>query len=510
MKKHFKNRIIITFFFAFIGIGNFTNTYSQVSYEPLTIEDDPIVAALDSLYKLDLFERGYEKVNYPVNPKYKFRPDSVPQYDEMVYESRLAKLDAASPFELEYNTVVQGYINVYAMRRRELVSRVMALSQLYFPLFEEALDRYNLPLELKYLAICESALNPLAKSRSGAMGLWQFMYPTGKMFGLKVSSYVDDRCDPHKSTNAACEYFQYLYKMFGDWNLVLAAYNGGPGTVYKAIRRSGGKKTYWEIRPYLPKETQGYIPAFIAVNYIMNYTAEHNIRSAIPKKIFLQVDTITVKKQLSFYQISSMLSIPEEELQYLNPSYRKRVIPVMEGQVSTLTLPANKMGMFVNNEANIYNFLKKDIVVSQDVLEEKKSSKVYTVKKGENLAAVAKKNGCTVSEIKTWNGISSNAVHPGKKLVIYSNAKKPADKNVVTSAEAKPSNPLEVKEKTEIPEIRTTNDSGGFKYYTIQKGDSLYRIALKYNTTVEEIKRLNNFGVNYNLIPGKKLKVAVL
>ncbi len=510
MKKQFKNIFVITFFFTFLGIGNVTKIVAQVSYEPLTIEDDPIVAALDSLYKLDLFERGYEKVNYPVNPKYKFRPDSIPHYDEMVYESRLAKLDAASPFELEYNTVVQGYINVYAMRRRELVSRVMALSQLYFPVFEEALDRYNLPLELKYLAICESALNPLAKSHSGAMGLWQFMYPTGKMFGLKVSSYVDDRCDPHKSTNAACEYFQYLYKMFGDWNLVLAAYNGGPGTVYKAIRRSGGKKTYWEIRPFLPKETQGYIPAFIAVNYIMNYTAEHNIRSAIPKKIFLQIDTITVKKQLSFYQISSMLSIPEEELQYLNPSYRKRVIPVIEGQVSTLTLPANKMGMFVNNEANIYNFLKKDVVVSQDVLEEKKSSKIYTVRRGETLASVAKKNGCTVSEIKTWNGISTNTVKPGKKIVIYTNTTKIIDKNSVSSTEVKPSNPLEIKEKTEISESRTTTNSGGFKYYTIQKGDSLYRIALKHNTTVEEIKRLNNFGVNFTLIPGKKLKVAVL
>lgn len=498
MKKH----ILILFF-----ITLFFHTYAQISYEPLTIEDDPVVAALDSLYKLDLFERGYEKVNYQVNPKFNFKPDSIPRYDDMIYEARMMKLDAASPFELQYNEVVQGYINMYVMRRRELVSRVMALSQLYFPLFEESLDKYNLPLELKYLAICESALNPLAKSKAGAMGLWQFMYPTGKMFGLKVSSYVDERCDPHKSTIAACEYFQYLYKMFGDWDLVLAAYNSGPGNVYKAIRRSGGKKTYWEIRPYLPKETQGYIPAFIAVNYIMNHTSEHNIRSAIPKKIFLQIDTVTVKQQLSFYQISSMLNIPEEELQYLNPCYRKRVIPVVEGQLSILTLPANKMGMFVNNEANIYNYLRKEPVISQDVLVEK-ASKTHVVKKGETLTTIAKKNGCTVSDIKTWNGISSNSVHPGKKLIIYTTIKKGVEKNPVVATETKPSAQKESQESTEIAE--NTTNAGGFKYYTIKKGDSLYRIALKHNTTVEEIKRLNNFGPNYNLLPGKKLKVAVL
>ncbi len=505
MKKHFLILFFITSSFVFFGTGGILRCFSQSSYEPLTVEDDPVVAALDSLYKLDLFERGYEKVNYSVNPKFNFKPDSIPRYDDMIYEARMAKLDAASPFDLQYNDVVQGYINMYVMRRRELVSRVMALSQLYFPLFEESLDKYNLPLELKYLAICESALNPLAKSKAGAMGLWQFMYPTGKMFGLKVSSYVDERCDPYKSTTAACEYFQYLYKMFGDWDLVLAAYNSGPGNVYKAIRRSGGKKTYWEIRPYLPKETQGYIPAFIAVNYIMNHTSEHNIRSAIPKKIFLQVDTVTVKKQLSFYQISSMLNIPEEELQYLNPCYKKRVIPVMEGQLSTLTLPANKMGMFVNNEANIYNYLKKEPVISQDLLVEK-ASKTYVVRKGETLTMIARKNGCTVADIKTWNGIASNSVHPGKKLILYTNVKK-----VVVIPVATETKPVIQKESTANADIAdNTTNSGGFKFYTIKKGDSLYRIALKHKTTVEEIKRLNNFGVNYNLLPGTRLKVAAL
>src|ERR1043165_2121674 len=397
-----------------------------VAYAPEALVDDPIAAALDSLYKLNLFEKGYGHIAYPKNPKFNFPHDSVPRYDEMIYESRLAKLDAASPFDLQYNGVVKGYIDMYTVRKRELVSRMMALSQLYFPMFEEQLDKYNLPLELKYLAICESALNPMAKSRSGAMGLWQFMYPTGKIYGLKVSSYVDERCDPYKSTVAACEYFQYLYRLFGDWQMVLAAYNGGPGTVNKAIRRSGGKKTYWEIRPYLPRETQGYVPAFIAVNYVMSYTAEHNLYSAIPKKIFLQVDTITVKKQLSFSQISSVLDIPEDELMYLNPSYKKKVIPFIPDEASILALPSSKMGLFVSNEESIYRF--KDSLHSADVLAAQETMKIHTVRKGEHLSTIAKRYGCTVADLKSWNGITSSTVKPGRKLTVYIYGKKPGAK----------------------------------------------------------------------------------
>lgn len=492
---------IIPFFCFLFWSGSGADAFSQEPIVPELIQDDPIVAALDKLYKLDLFEKGYAKINYPKNPKYHFAIDSIPHYDDLIYEARLAKLDALSPFDLEYNPYVQGYINMYTMRRREQVSRMMALSQYYFPMFEEMLDKYNLPLELKYLAICESALNPMAKSRSAAMGLWQFMYPTGKMFGLQVTSYVDERCDPYKSTQAACEYFQYLYGLFGDWQMVLAAYNGGPGTVNKAIRRSGGKKTYWEIRPYLPTETQGYVPAFIAVNYIMNYTSEHNIQTAIPKKIFLEVDTVVVKHQLSFDQISSMLNISDDELQYLNPSYRKRVIPVISGEPSFLTLPSDKIATFINNEANIYNFQKPD-VLSIDVIASQEITKIHVVKKGEGLAVIAKKYGCTVSDIKSWNGITSNTIPAGKKLTIYAHDKKPGAKKVI--APANNSTPV-------VATVKNTETStDGFKLYTVKKGDSLYKIAERNNTTVDEIKRLNNFGVNYNLLPGKVIKINAL
>jgi membrane-bound lytic murein transglycosylase D len=498
MKKSIYRYLLIGLGIFFLQRGG-EKAYCQVAYAPELMQDDPIVAALDSLYKLDLFERGYAKVNYPVNPKYNFTADSVPRYDDMVYESRLAKLDAASPFDLEYNQYVQNYIDMYTTRRREQVSRTMALTQLFFPMFEELLDKYDLPLELKYLAICESALNPLAKSRSGAMGLWQFMYPTGKMFGLKVNSYVDERCDPHKSTVAACEYFKYLYGMFGDWQMVLAAYNCGPGNVNKAIRRSGGKKTYWQIRPFLPTETQGYVPAFIAVNYVMNHTSEHNIRSAIPKKTFLEVDTIAVKQQLSFSQIAAYLDIPLDELAYLNPSYRRSVIPILPGETSYLTLPANKVAAFINNENSIYEFHRKDTLFSQDIIAAQETMTTHTIKKGEHLSTIARKYGCTVTDIKTWNGITSNSVKPGRKLTIYLHDKKTKPAAVETA----------IVQHTETAEVKKKGNAESVRYYTIKKGDSLYRIAQSNNTTVEEIKRLNNLGANYNLLPGKTLKVNV-
>jgi len=495
---------IIIFFCSLFWFGHGAELYSQVAYSPDTMLDDPIVAALDSLYKLDLFERGYAKINYPINPKYRFAADSIPHYDDMIYEARLAKLDAVSPFDLQYNTYVQGYINMYTIRKREQVSRMMALSQFYFPMFEAMLDKYNLPLELKYLAICESALNPMAKSRSAAMGLWQFMYPTGKMFGLKVSSYVDERCDPYKSTVAACEYFRYLYGLFGDWQMVLAAYNCGPGAINKAIRRSGGKKTYWEIRPFLPIETQGYVPAFIAVNYVMNYTSEHNIQSAIPKKTFLEVDTVTVKKQLSFDKISSLLDIPEEELEYLNPSYRKHVIPVIADVPSFLTLPSDKVGAFITNEANIYNYQKLD-TLSEDIIASQEIMKIHIVKRGEHLTTIARKYGCSVSDIKTWNGITANALKTGKKLTIYTHNKAQEAKKTASVSSTPPQSKI-------ISDKNSTNKSSSeeFKYYTVKKGDSLYKIAQKNNISLDELKRLNNIGLNYRLLPGATIKIADL
>jgi membrane-bound lytic murein transglycosylase D len=523
---------------VFIFLLNCFTNFSGFSQNKPTdeITDDPIVAALDSLYKLDLFEKGYQKTNAQANSKYNFSPDSVPRYDATVYASRLAKLDAQSPFNLQYNEIVRGYIEMYAMRKRTVVSRMMALSQYYFPMFEEALDKYNLPLELKYLAICESALNPIARSRAGAAGLWQFMYPTGKMFGLKVNSYIDERYDPLKSTNAACEYFQYLYSLYNNWELVLAAYNCGPGNVNRAIRKSGGKRTYWEVRPFLPRETRGYVPAFIAVNYVMNHATDHNIQSATPKQYFYKVDTVVVKKQLSFYQLSSLLKVSEEELQFLNPCYRKRVIPVIVGYTSILTLPSDKMGIFINNEDKIYDNIK-DTPPPVIVEDPQRKMKIHVVKKNETMVTIARKYGCTSGDIKRWNRRKSSTVRVGERLKVYVKIKTPnpaVEKALATNKEAElpPSTVAQKKETGTVITSEADNNSakeeaskpvspateeaaasttkGNFKYHTIKKGDSLYKIALKYNTTIDNIKRLNHLGVNYNLLPGKQLKVGTL
>lgn len=501
----------IIFFLCLLlsGTGNVLTVSSQVAYAPQPFQDDPIASALDSLNNLNMFEKGFAKISYPESPKYLMPHDSIPRYDESVYRERLAKLDAASPFDLTYNTAVKDYIEMYAYRKRILVSRMMALSQLYFPLFEQTLDKYNLPLELKYLAICESALNPLAKSRAGAMGLWQFMYGTGKMYNLRVTSYIDERCDPYKSTVAACEYFKYLYSLFGDWQMVLAAYNGGPGTVNKAIRRSGGKKTYWEIRPYLPRETQGYVPAFIAVNYVMNYTSEHNLYSAIPKRTFIELDTVEIKKQLSFDQISAVLNLPAEDVQILNPSYRKRIIPADTNEHFTLTLPYDKVGLFITNEDSIYSYLRNNTLNSNVVIETREIKKTHTVKKGETLSAISRKYHCSVSDIKTWNHLRSGNVSPGKKLVIYTQEVIPVAKPASTSVNTDTKTTDNNKENAPIEEKKNSPGSG-YKYYTIQNGDSLFKIAQKHKTTVDELKRLNSFGAKYVLLPGKKIKVGIL
>ncbi len=491
-----RNPILFTFCLIIFSLCYESSAvFSQTTVGRETLQDDPIAAALDSLYSLNLFEKGYAKINYSKTTKYNFNADSVPKYDDAVYASRLSQIDASSPFDLQYNPIVKGYINMYTLRRRDLVAKMMALSQLYFPLFEQQLDKFNLPLELKYLAICESALNPMAKSHAGAMGLWQFMYPTGKMYGLKVTSYVDERCDPYKSTEAACQYFKYLYGLFGDWQMVLAAYNGGPGTVNKAIRRSGGKRTYWEIRPFLPRETQGYVPAFIAVNYVMNYTAEHNLYSAIPKKTFMDVDTISVKSQLTFAQISGILGIGEDELRYLNPTYRKGVIPYYPNVRNILTLPADKLGLFVTNEEKIYSFYGENQTSSNVLATQVETSRIHVVKKGESVASIAKKYHVYISDIRAWNGLKANSIAPGKKLTIYTKGNK--------------SSTVKIENKAATEKPSTTTEKEQYKYYTIQKGDSLYKIAQRQRTTIEEIKRLNNISTKYMLLPGKRLIVGV-
>lgn len=470
--------------------------------------DDPVAAMLDSLASEKALANAFNKPMFPKNNKYKFASDSVPRYDDFVYESRLAKLDASSPFDLVYNPHVKGFIDLYTVRRRELVSRMMGLAQLYYPMFEEILDRKNMPLELKHLAVIESALNPNARSKAGAVGLWQFMYPTGKLYGLNVTSYVDDRSDVYKATEAAANYLQALYNMFGDWQMVLAAYNAGPGTISKAIRRSGGKKTYWEIRPYLPLETQAYVPAFIAANYVMNYTAEHNIYISTPRKSYFEVDTAVVKEPISFEQLSEALDVPVEEIKYFNPQYRKNIIP-SGGHM--LTLPKTKIGMFITNEQDIYAAVKAQKNEDNILATVKEVQKTHVVKNGEKLSTIARKYGVTVADLKSWNYIGKKGIRPGKRLVIYVKQ----NETVTTPLVASNKNNATKKDSVsasgnDVKKLAENKPSSKIQTHTVKKGETLYQISKKYGMTVQELMDMNGMNKNSNLQYGQKLKVKLV
>lgn len=488
-------------------------TGSLFAQNTLTITDNPVAAMLDSLANQKVLEKALLKPVYPKTNKYKFAPDSVPRCEDFVYESRLAKLDAVSPFDLVYNPHVKGFIELYAVRRRELVSRMMGLSQLYYPMFEEIFDKHNIPLELKHLAVIESALNPTARSRCGATGLWQFMYPTGKMYGLNVTSYIDERSDVYKATEAAAEYLKSLYGMFGDWQMVLAAYNAGPGTISKAIRRSGGKKTYWEIRPFLPLETQAYVPAFIAANYVMNYPTEHNIYASTPRKTYFEVDTAVVKEPMTFNQISAALDISIEEITYFNPQYRKNEIPA--GGFS-LTLPKSKIGTFVSNETEIYAAIKSQkLTVDENSIAVKEIQKTHTVRSGEKISSIARKYGVTVADIKSWNYIGKKGIRAGKKLIVYVRQDVPTQPTKQSTKSDAPKEPPtnlasinKVDTTVETKKLADNSvESGKFKYHKVAKGETLYRLAKAYNISVADLIELNNLQKNAQLQRGQRIKV---
>ena len=395
-----------------------------------------------------------------------------------------------TPFNIEYNPILESVIKRFLKNRQNTLERLMALSTYYFPHFEKELDAHNMPLELKYLAIVESALNPRAKSRVGATGLWQFMYATGKEHGLNVNSYVDERSDLDKSTKAACEYLTRVYNRFEDWDLALASYNSGPGNVSKAIRRSGGNKNYWNIRSFLPRETAGYVPIFQATMYVFEFAKEHNLRPQMPKIQYFEVDSIRVKKKISLKHVSDLLEIKMEDLQFMNPSYKMDIIPVIKGENYVLRLPKTHIGEFVTHEEAIYAYANKDFNKREKPLPElvQTSNKIrYRVRSGDFLGKVAKRYGVKVSSIKRWNGLRSNSLKIGQRLTIY-----PRYPQKVI---AKKSN------KKSSSKMKTVGS------YTVKQGDTLYGIAKKYSgVSAENIKTHNNLS-NSGLKPGMVLKI---
>ena len=479
-----------------------------------TFVKDDLAACVDSLWmkeltNLDLYNTISDDIkNVNIDEKIEY------ELSTELLKVRLAAMDAKSPFNIEYNQGLENIIKSFLKNRKKSFERLMAVSEYYFPMFEEALAKQNVPLEIKYLAVVESALNPKVVSKMGATGLWQFMYQTGKQYGLKIDSYVDERSDPLKASEAAAQYMTNMYRIFGDWDLVLASYNSGPGNVSKAIRRSGGQQNYWNIRKNLPKETQGYVPAFLATMYIYEYHKEHGI---VPNRAAIKhfaTDTIMIKKQMSFKQISDLLDVPVLQLQLLNPSYKLNIVPFYHDENHFLRLPQEKVALFASNEPQIYTYVQYEVDKRERPFQITKAMVVrdtanytvqhvtlpktsyYKVKRGDNLTAVANKYDVSISEIKKWNNLKSNTLTYGKSLKIISSQsvvrsdKKESDSDKVASQVIlKNQNVVVSESKINTNSVPLSTDSS--KVYVVQKGDNLGSIAQKYNVSVADIQTWN-------------------
>ncbi len=449
---------------------------------------------LDLVSSIGMTKEVYLDIDTAAWNKYGFRRDEVPVYDDSVYVNRIQKLASETTIPLTYNSHVKSFIDLYANRRRQQSGRMLGLSYVYFPMFEEYLSKYNLPLELRYLAMVESALNATAGSKAGAKGLWQFMRGTGVEYGLKVSSLVDDRYDPEKETEAACKYLKNLYARYGDWFLVLAAYNSGPGTVNKAIIRAGGAKNYWAIWPYLPTETRGYVPAFIAVTYVMNYAPEHNLFPMDPGLLLHGTDTVMVRDRMAFHQINECIGVPMNDLVFFNPQYIKHIIPGTKENPCALRMPNKYALRFTQLEDSIYSYVNKAEKVreiTEDKAEEESDSFVHVVKKGESLGSIARKYHVTISNIKKWNNLKRETIHIGQRLTIYRSGapKAQVNKNTKSSGDNK---------KATTPAT--------VKTHTVKKGETLSSISRRYGCTINELKKWN--GMNTNTVKvGQKLKI---
>ena len=416
-----------------------------------------------------------------------------PELPTDTLKKRLAVLDAKTPFNIAYNPALESVIKHYLKNRKRSTETLINRSQYYFPMFEEVLDKHNLPLEIKHLAVVESALKPRAKSRVGATGLWQFMFATGKQYGLEVSSYFDERCDPLRSTNAAAKYLASLYKTFGDWDLALAAYNSGPGNVTKAIRRSGGYQNYWNIRPFLPSETAGYLPAFLATFYLFEYADAHGFQFEKSQLPIIATDTIHVKQMISLDQVAELTDTKIETLQHLNPSYKLDIIPVLDTKTYALRLPLSKIGDFVQNETQIYATAKAEFEAREKPLPQffEIDSKIrYIVKSGDYLGKIARKFRVRVSQIKKWNGLRTNDLKIGQQLTIYSRS------------------PTAYSFNNSRPAPKNTQKNSSKSTYLVKPGDSLWSISNKLTgISVQNLKEWNDIWDNH-LKPGMTLIIS--
>jgi membrane-bound lytic murein transglycosylase D len=492
------------------GIAVLETKLSYLDSIKLSFVHDDMASCVDSLWtkeltNLDLYNditKDIQTINTDETVDYELPTE--------LLKSRLEAMNAKSPFNIQYNQGLENVIKSFLKNRKKSFERIMAISEYYFPMFEETFAKQNIPLEIKYLAIVESALNPKAVSKMGATGLWQFMYHTGKQYNLKIDSYIDERSDPLKATAAAAQYMSNMFAIFGDWELVLASYNSGPGNVSKAIRRSGGQQNFWSIKQNLPKETQGYVPAFLATMYLYEYHNEHGIK---PNRAIVQhfaTDTVMIKKQMSFKQISDLLDVPVSQLQLLNPSYKLNVIPTYNDENHYLRLPKDKIGVFVSNEDKVYAYIQHELDsknttpikntttavanVEKPTYPVGSTTQYYKVKQGDNLSSIATQYNVDISDLKKWNKLSSNSISYGKILTIIA----PEKNTTVALAKTE-----KIKKDVKADTLITNKNSN----YVVQKGDNLNSIAQENDVTVAQIKEWNKLTGN-TIQVGTTLQIA--
>ncbi len=513
--------LFILFFISFSLLAqNEQNTYLDTTIE----ENSNILIQLNAINETWYAKKAiyYEKSQLPVAFQ-----DIDSENIDSIYYHRLKIITDQTLFPLVYNQQIRNYIELYTKRYKSL-SLLLGLSHYYFPMFEEALDRYNCPLELKYLAVIESALNPIAVSKAGATGLWQFMYNTGKMYDLNVSTWIDDRRDPLKATEAAAKHLYDLSEMFwGNWVLAIAAYNCGPGNVTKAIQRSGGKTDFWEIYNYLPKETRGYVPAFYGAMYAMMYYDKLGVR---PAEIKLELtDTVHITNKLHFQQIAAVINIPTEQLVSYNPQYKRNVIPASD-KTLILTLPVEYISAFIENKDSIYNYNTSlyfptytisDITFSDAEnasIASTSKYKFHIVKNGESLSIISRKYNIPVSELSRLNNKKSTTIHPGEKLIVGYVKVPIQKKDSITTLDAtlvdkNTSDSMNVNLDTvsvSLPSesVKQSNKTTNYTSYKIEKGDTLWSIAQRFQSvTIEDIKKENNLASDAPLIIGKILRI---
>ena len=495
-------------------VGPFFRSAAQLTETEADVQPfDSIVGFLPESMDADMQKllEGWHASFFSNTEEYCVNDDTNPYFSDTIYRKRMNRMLTVIP--MIYNETVRKCIDLYAVRSRKRLRYMMGMADYYFPMIEQILDTNDLPLELKYLTVVESALNPVAQSRVGASGLWQFMLPTGKINGLEINSLIDERFDPVKSTEAACRYLKSLYNMYDDWHLALAAYNCGPGAVNRAVLRSGGKMDFWKIFPYLPRETRSYVPLFIAAAYIMTYHCEHNI-CPVRANFSVATDTIMVERALHFDQIAEILQIDKELVRFYNPQYKREIIP---GNIrpSVLRLPIESAFAFIGQSDSVYSHRMEELLthcapVNTNEPNSRQERITHTVKTGETVYTIANAYGVTAQNLRKWNGLTGAKLPQGKKLTVYidnGGLTYSAPKNVPYETVQTTASESVRKKPSTSASSQSANGQSGYISYQVRSGDSLYTIAQKYpGVSVQSIQEANGLN-STNLRIGQILKI---